>query len=479
MDPIAVNASSSANLSPAHKPPRAAWRTELAALMALALPLVFTQLAQMAVMTTDVIMLGRLSQTALAAGAIGSTVYYLAWLIGAGPPSAVAPMVAQSLGAEPDNKEAVRAIVRMGLWAVILMALPMAAVLVSGRWILLHLGQDPVLANKAGQFLDMLAVGLPFSLGFMVLRNFSAAVGKPNAALWVMLATIVFNAIADYALIFGHFGFPRLEMTGAGLATSCSSVFSFLAMLVVVSVDPVMRRYRLFHHFFKPVWSRLSEVYRLGLPIGLIMIFEAMLFNVMTLVMGTFGEVSLAAHQVALNFASVTFMVPLGIGMAATVRVGIAIGRGDAQAARLAGFAAMGVGVGFTLLSGLAMAFFGTEIASLYFGVPTSKESQAIVLAALFLKVAAAFQLVDSLQVIATLALRGLKDTRIPMFLAGGSYWLVGAPVCLLLGLGLGMQGLGIWIGLAFGLAVAAAVMCWRFEWLTRAGRMAVEAKPV
>ena len=477
MEPIANITASSPAASPSPKPSRAPWRTELAALLVLALPMAFTQLAQMAVMTTDVIMLGRLSQTALAAGAIGSTVYYFAWLIGAGPPSAVAPMVAQSLGAEPDNKEAVRAIVRMGLWAVILMALPMAAVLVSGRWVLLHLGQDPILADKAGQFLGMLAVGLPFSLGFMVLRNFSAAVGKPNAALWVMVATIGFNAIADYALIFGHFGFPRLEMVGAGLATSCSSVFSFLAMLVVVSADPVMRRYRLFRHFLKPVWARLTEVYRLGLPIGLTMIFEAMLFNVMTLVMGTFGEVSLAAHQVALNFASVTFMVPLGIGMAATVRVGIATGRGDAAAARLAGFTAMGVGVGFTLLGGLAMAFFGAQIASLYFGVPTAKDSEAIALATLFLKVAAAFQLVDALQVIATLSLRGLKDTRMPMILAGGSYWLAGAPMCLLLGIGLGMQGLGIWFGLAFGLAVAAAVMCWRFEWLTRTGRLAVEAE--
>jgi MATE family multidrug resistance protein len=447
---------------------RPAWRTELYALVVLALPLVFTQLAQMAVMTTDVIMLGRLSQTALAAGAIGSTVYYFAWLIGAGPPAAVSPMVAQSLGAEPDNRDAVRVIVRMGLWSVILMALPMALVLASGKWILLHLGQDPVLAEKAGQFLSMLAIGLPFALGFMVLRNFAAAVGKPNAALWVMVATVAFNALGDYALIFGHFGFPRMEMYGAGLATTCSSIFSFVVMVVIVATDPVMRRYRLFHHFFKPVLARLAEVFRLGLPIGLTMIFEHMLFNVMTLVMGTFGEVSLAAHQVALNFSSVTFMVPLGVGMAATVRVGIATGRGDAEAARLAGFTAMGVGVGFTILSGLAMAFFGAQIASLYFGSPTAKDSEAIVLATLFLKVAAAFQLADALQVVGALALRGLKDTRMPMILAGGSYWLAGAPMCILLGIVFKMQGLGIWLGLAFGLAIAAAAMCWRFEWLTR-----------
>ena len=456
-----------------------AWRVETVALVTLAIPLVFTQLAQMAVMTTDVIMLGRLSQTALAAGAIGSTIYYFAWLIGAGPSSAVSPMIAQSLGADPNNREAVRTIVRMGLWAVALLALPMAALLVSAEWILLHLGQDPVLAKGAGQFVSVLAIGMPFTLGFLVLRNFATATGKPRAAMWVMLATILWNALANYALIFGHFGFPRLEMVGAGTSTASSGIFSFVAMVLIIRFDPDLRVYQPFKGLFVPAHRLLTEVFRLGVPIGMTMIFEAMLFNVMTLVMGTFGTDQLAAHQVALNFASVTFMVPLGIGMAATVRVGIATGRGDAAAARLAGFTAMGVGVGFTLLGGLVMAFFGAQIASLYFGVPTAKDSEAIALATLFLKVAAAFQLVDALQVIATLSLRGLKDTRMPMILAGGSYWLAGAPMCLLLGIGLGMQGLGIWFGLAFGLAVAAAVMCWRFEWLTRTGRLAVEAEAV
>ncbi|MEY4249104.1 MAG: hypothetical protein RJA87_737 [Pseudomonadota bacterium] len=437
-------------------------------MVTLALPLVFTQLAQMAVMTTDVIMLGRLSQTALAAGAIGSTIYYFAWLIGAGPSSAVSPMIAQSLGADPDNREAVRTIVRMGLWAVALLALPMAALLVSAEWILLHLGQDPVLAKGAGQFVSVLAIGMPFTLGFLVLRNFATATGKPRAAMWVMLATILWNALANYALIFGHFGFPRLEMVGAGISTASSGIFSFIAMVLIIRFDPDLHVYRPFKGLLVPAHRLLTEVFRLGVPIGMTMIFEAMLFNVMTLVMGTFGTDQLAAHQVALNFASVTFMVPLGIGMAATVRVGLATGRGDMAAARLSGFVAMVIGVGFISLCGLAMAFAGRLIASLYFGPPTAQETQVITYATKFLMIAAAFQVFDALQVIGGLALRGLKDARVPMIIAGASYWLAGAPICLILAIPFGLKGVGIWIGLAAGLSVAAVSMCLRFEWLTR-----------
>ena len=456
---------------PVTKGRKAAWRVETLALITLALPLVFTQLAQMAVMTTDVIMLGRLGQTALAAGAIGNTIYYFAWLVGAGPCSAVSPMIAQSLGAEPDNREAVRAVVRMGLWAVALLSLPIAGILISAEWILLHLGQDPLLAKGAGQFVGILALGMPFTLGFLVLRNFAASIGRPNAALWVMLATIAWNALADYILIFGHFGFPRLEMVGAGIATASSSLFSFVAMVLVVRFDRLLHGYRVFQGLLAPARERLVEVFKLGIPIGMTMIFEAMLFNVMTLVMGTFGAAELAAHQVALNFASVTFMVPLGIAMAATVRVGIATGRGDLAGARLAGFVAMAVSVGFIGFCGLAMAFGGRQIASLYFGPPTAQEAQVITLATQFLLIAAAFQIFDALQVVAGLSLRGLKDAKVPMYIAGASYWLAGAPACLILAIPFGMRGDGIWIGLAFGLAVAAATLCWRFEWLTRSPR--------
>ncbi len=449
---------------------RTRWLAEARALLILAAPMAGSQLAQMAIMTTDVVLLGRLSREALAAAAIGNTVFYFAWLIGSGPGMAVAPVVAQILGARPGDRRHVRATVRMGLWVTMLAALPLMLIMLNARWILSHLGQDPDLAAGAGVFVSMLAIGLPFALGYQALRSFTAALGKPMAALWVMLAAIVVNGVLGYGLIFGVWGLPKLGLLGSGLATAVSSIFQFVAMVVVIWLTPSLRVYRIFRRAHRPVPVRVRELIRLGVPISMTMIFEAMLFNTMTLVMGTFGAVAVAAHQIALNFASITFMVPLGLGMASTVRVGLAVGRDDMAGARRAGVTAMVLSVGFISVVAVFMVLFGKEIAALYLGSGRAGDDQVIALGAQFLLIAAAFQVFDALQVVGAQALRGLKDARVPMILAGVSYWLVGAPVCILLGIGMKMQGLGIWIGLAVGLAVAAVAMTWRFARITRSG---------
>ncbi|MBV8593603.1 MAG: hypothetical protein JOZ27_04785, partial [Caulobacteraceae bacterium] len=246
-----------------------------------------------------------------------------------------------------------------------------------------------------------------------------------------------------------------------------SQIFSCAAMLALIQATKALRDYRAFRRFRRPHGAKLAEVFRLGVPIGLTMVFEAMLFNSMTLVMGRFGTPALAAHQIALNVASITFMVPLGIGLAATVRVGLAAGAGDSRAARRAGLTAVAVALAFIVLCGAVMALAGAGIAGLYIGGRTAEDLEVIALAALFLKVAAAFQLFDASQVVFALSLRGLKDARAPMLIAAGAYWLVGAPTCIGLGIGLGLKGLGIWIGLAVGLAAAALAMGTRFLRLT------------
>jgi MATE family multidrug resistance protein len=456
-----------AALTPSPAPPRLGWAAEARALATLAGPLVLTQLAQMAMMTTDLLLLGRYSQAALAAAAIGGTIWYFGWLIGGGPASAVAPMIAQHLGARPRARGGVRAALRMGLWAVLLTSTLMMPVLWSARPILLALRQEPELAQLAGRFVAMLSFGLPFSLGYMVLRNFATALGRPHAALWVAGFAIVFNALAGWTLIFGHFGFPRLGIAGSGLATAASQAFSFLAMVVVIRLDPHLAPYRMFRRFGRPVAAKLKEVFRLGLPIGMTMIFEAMLFNAMTLIMGTFGAASLAAHQIAMNVASITFMVPLGLGMAATVRVGLAAGAGDRAGARRAGLTAFCLSTVFMLACGGVIAVFSPQIAGLYLGGRSAKDTAVIATAATFLKAAAAFQVFDAIQVVGAQALRGLKDARMPMILAGGAYWLVGAPACLILSLGLHLRGLGLWMGFVIALAAAATAMSLRFWRMT------------
>jgi MATE family multidrug resistance protein len=445
------------------------WIEEARALLRLAWPLAVTQLSQMAVMTTDVVMLGRLGKHALAAAAIGNTVFYFNWLIGIGPVSALAPMIAQARGARKNADAEVRRIARMGLWSIVLLAPPLMLILLFGRQILLLAHQEPSLAAGAGVFVSFLAIGLPFSLIYQGLRNISTALGRPTSALWVMAATIAFNAGGDYALIFGHFGLPKLGLMGAGLATSSSFVFSALAMASVMALTPALRRQRLLRRFHRWDVAKLAETFRLGLPIGLTMMFEAMMFNVMTLVMGAFGANALAAHQVALNVASITFMVPLGVAMAATVRVGLAAGAEDWPGVRRAGFTAMGMAAAFISLCGLIMATCGRQIAGLYFSSGSADDQAVIALAAVFLRVGAAFQVFDALQVVGALCLRGLKDARAPMALAAASYWLAGAPMSLFLAFVLHLQGLGIWIGLAFGLFVAAVSMVSRFNWLSRA----------
>lgn len=444
-----------------------AWIAESRELLKLAAPLVITQLSQMAIMTTDVVMLGRLGKTALASAALGNTVFFFTWLVGCGPVAAVAPMIAHILGGNPKDRAGVRNAVRMGFWSVVILSVPLIALLLFTRPILLLLGQRPELAAGAGRFTAMLCWGLPFSLGYQVLRNFSTALSRPRASMYVMAIAILFNAVGDYALIFGHFGLPRLGLIGSGLASACSYAFGFLSMAVVVHLMPDLAKFRIFRRFHRPHFRKLVEVFRLGMPIGATMIFEAMLFNAATLIMGTFGTVSVAAHQIALNVPSITFMVPLGVGMAATVRVGLAAGAGDGEALRRAGYSALIMGAVFMTLTGILLWLFPDRIASLYFA-DDARNADVIALAVVFLRVAAAFQIFDGLQVVGAMSLRGLKDAHMPMWIAGLSYWLGGFPVCLWLAFGRHMQGLGIWIGLAAGLFFAAALMCGRFWFLAR-----------
>ena len=469
---VGIDLGAGAGLMPAMTAHRAAWLLETRELIKLALPLAATQLAQMAILATDTIMLGHYSKEALAAGALGNTIFFLVWLLGCGVPMAVAPVIAHIQGqhGSPDDgleRRETRIAVRMGLWSVALIAAPLVLLLFFTRPILLAFGQEAGLAADAGLYASVLAIGLPFAMGFQVLRSFSTALSHAVPPMVVLVLAVLLNALADYIFIFGHFGAPRLGIAGAGLASASSNAFSFLAMLGIVLGFPALRRYRILHRLLHPHWKTFGELARLGLPIGITMVFEVALFNGAALAVGLFGLNALAAHQIALTIPSITFMVPLGIGMAATVRVGLAAGAGDAAGARRAGYAAIGLSALFMGLAGLALLVWPRLLATLWLpDIPANAE--VLALAVSFLHVAAAFQLMDGIQVSASLSLRGLKDTHGPMWIAGASYWLAGAPVGLYLAFGLKMRGFGIWLGLAFGLTVAAIALTARFALLAR-----------
>lgn len=444
------------------------WIDEARQLLWLALPLIAMQLAQISSITADIIMVGPLGKEAIAATGAGAVLYYLAWLIGYGPVVAVSPIIAQILGAHPNDRARTRASVRMGLWAIAMISPPLMFLLIWAKPVLLLLGQEPKVVELAASWVHMVAFGLPFSLGFGVLRGFATATGRQHYVLLVSVGMLLVNIALNYVLIYGHFGAPALGVQGAGLASAIAYAFAFFAMLAIATLVPEFKKYHVLHRFTRPDWAKFVEVFRLGVPMAISMIFEAMLFNSATLLMGVFGAASQAAHLVALNVGSVTFMVPLGIGIAATVRVGLAAGANNHEAVRRAGHVAIAVGAGFMLLCAVVIALIPHTIAGLYIQASDPSNAEVMQLVVPFLYVAAIFQVFDALQVTGQMSLRGLKDANAPAWIAGLSYWLVGFTACLILGFVFDLKGLGVWIGLALGLAAAATGMVTRFEILSR-----------
>ena len=267
------------------------------------------------------------------------------------------------------------------------------------------------------------------------------------------LIAIPLNALGNYALIFGNFGLPRLELAGAGYSSAMTESFLFLSLLAFVLLDRRFRRYRLLGRIWRPDWPRFREIFRLGLPIGLMHISELGLFLAAALLLGLIGTPELAGHAIALQCAAISYMIPLGLAQATTVRVGLAVGRRDPVAMRRGAVSALCLGCGFMVLPALVFWFAGPQLVSLFLDLEQADNLVAAGFAVSYLAVAAIFQIADGGQAIAAGALRGLKDTRVPMLLALVGYWLVGFGSAWWLAFGLGLGGLGVWLGLAIGLA--------------------------
>lgn len=446
----------------------APWLQETRAIFMLSLPLAASQVAQIATLTIDVIMIGQLGPQPLAASSLGVTLYFFAWVIGFGPMTAVSPIVAQARGANLSDRRTPRAALRMALWTAFGLSIPLGVLLVFAEPLFLALGQPPQTAALAVPYVWALIPSLPLSLGFAATRSFMSACEAPRAQLVIILGSVGLNALLNYMLIYGHFGAPRLELVGAGIATTIANAAALAALLVWASVARRTRRYLIFARFFRPDWAMLGQLFRLGVPMGLTVLFEGTLFQAGVFLMGRFGDTVLAAHQIAINFASVTFMLPLGLALAGTVRVGLAAGRGDRPGARRAGLVTIAMAAGLGVFFGALMWLAPGAIAGLYLPDDDPRTPEVLALATTYLAVAAAFQIFDAVQVAGAQTLRGLKDATVPMVLAGLSYWVVGFPVALVLSVWGGWNGLGVWWGFVAGLGVAAVAMTARFLWLTR-----------
>ncbi len=437
------------------------WGAHIWATLALGLPLVGTQIAQIAIGTTDVIMLGWYGTEELASTVLGSQAFFVVYIFGAGFANAILPLAAQAEGRNDPTH--VRRSVRMGMWILLIYAALVMPLLWQLETILIALGQKPELAALASDYIRIAQWGMFPALMMMALRTFFAARSRASIVLWSALIGTVVNAILNYILIFGHFGVAEMGVRGAALASVASSTVIFLIMAGWALFNPLHRDYRLFQRFWRPEWPAFFEVFRLGLPIGFTILAEVGLFMAASVMMGWLGTVSLAAHGIAIQLASISFMVPLGLSHAATVRVGQAYGRGDKEGLARAGHTVMGLAVVIALASGGLFWAFPEALVGLFLDETNPDAVELLAVAVPLLLVAAAFQLVDAIQAIASGLLRGIKDTRIPMVMAVISYWPIGLSAAYGLGFGLGYGGPGIWAGLAIGLGVAAVLLNLRF----------------
>lgn len=443
---------------------RAAWREELAETVKLALPIALTQLGQIAMMTSDLALIGRLGDEAVAAAALAHTVLFMLFVVGMGLLGAVTPLASQYFGAREPRM--LRRAVRVGLWATVFLGVPFTFAQLWGGEVLLWLGQSRTMAALAQRYLDGIAWCVLPSFFFIVLRNFMGAVNRPEPGLWITLAAIPANALIAYALIYGAFGLPRLDLLGAGVATTLVSIGMCIAAIWVCYARRPFRKYHVFANWWRADWVLMRQLVAVGAPMSGGFVLEYGLFAAAAQLMGWLGTQALSAHQIALQIAAIMFMVPFDISMAATVRVGHAAGRGDAAATRRAGFSAIALGVAFMAMMALTVMATRHALPLLFLGRDSPDEA-TVALAASLLLFGASFFIADGAQTIAAGSLRGLNDTRVPLIYAGISFWIVGFTSCWLFGFTFGFGAQGIWFGFTLGLVVYAGLLIGRFHRLT------------
>ncbi|UUX50812.1 MATE family efflux transporter [Nisaea acidiphila] len=447
-------------------PVRSPWRNELSATLKLAWPLVLTQIATIALNTVDVIMIGWLGPDELAAATLATSLVFPMTFFGIGLLAATAAMFSQEIGA--IRLRGVRRTLRQGFWVAISLCLPCMALLWNAEDLMRAMGQDPWLAAKGAEYTRVALWGLIPLMCFTVLRNFVTAHSRPRSAMVILILSIGVNALADYALIFGNFGAPALGLVGAAAATVIVQCFMLFGQTLFVVTDRQFRRYNLFGRFWRPDWLRYIEIMKIGVPIGLTVLAEAGLFAASSFMVGLFGPDQLAAHAVALQCSAFVFMIPLGISQAATIRVGLAAGRQRMADALLAGRTSTTLGVGVAAFTAVIFWLAAETLVGFFLRVGDPENTAAIGFAVTFLKVAAVFQLVDAGQAVGAGSLRGIKDTTVPAALAFFGYWIFGFSAGAYLAFVYGLEGAGVWMGLAVGLTVACIALILRFEILMR-----------
>lgn len=432
---------------------------ETRALLVLGGPVIGAQLVQISMNFVDAVMAGRLSAEDLAAVSVGGSLWMPIFVLGMGILMSVSPTVAHSYGAGEEG--VIGHQVRQGLWLSLLVAAGSFVLIRNCHWLFDWLGVDERIIPTAIGYLRAVSWGMPASCAFTALRGFSEAVSMTRPILFISVVGLVVNIAGNYILMHGHLGAPRLGAVGCGVATALVMWIMLACLVLWIVCEPCYRRFNPFSRFEAPDLRALVTLTRLGAPIGVSLFMEGSLFAAVALLLGRFGPDVVAAHQIALNVASITFMVPLGIAIAVTVRVGQSMGRGDLGAAQRTGTVGAGLALSFMAIAALVIASVPQWIVRIY-----TPDADVQGMAVRLLTMAAIFQVFDGLQVAGSGALRGLKDTTIPMGITFLAYWGLGLPIGYLMGITWNGGAQAIWTGLIVGLAVAALLLNMRFQWV-------------
>lgn len=435
-------------------------------LLALAIPVIIAQIAQTSMGFVDTVMAGGYSATDMAAVAIGTSVWLPAILFGHGLLLALTPVVAQLNGS--GRRDRVGHQIQQGFWLAGLVSLLVMLVLWNAGYIIHAMHNiDPLMAEKAVGYLRALLWGAPGYLFFQVARNQCEGLAKTKPGMVIGFIGLLINIPVNYIFIYGHFGMPELGGVGCGVATAAVYWVMFFCMKSYVNRARSMRDIRPEQRFAKPDWAVLKRLTQLGLPIALALFFEVTLFAVVALLVSPLGIVNVAGHQIALNFSSLMFVLPMSLAAAVTIRVGYRLGQGSTLEAQTAAWTGLGVGVCMAVFTALFTVIFREPIALLYNDNPA-----VITLATQLMLLAAIYQISDSIQVIGSGVLRGYKDTRSIFFITFTAYWVLGLPSGYMLALTdivvPRMGPAGFWIGFIIGLTSAAILMMLRMRFLQR-----------
>ncbi|MDS9466505.1 MATE family efflux transporter [Paracoccus sp. MBLB3053] len=433
----------------------------LRATLALGLPLVGSHLARMAIGVADTVMVGWYGVEELAALVIATSFFHILFFLGMGFGIGVMGLIATAIARQDETE--VRRAARMALWLSIMHAVVVMPIMWNSEPILLAIGQEPIVASLAQDYLRIAGFGMLPVLCGLTLNSYLAAMERTQVVLWITVAGLPVNILLNWVLIFGHFGAPELGVRGAAIASVSVQTLQLFLLVGYAAWLPAARKFQLFRRFWRPDWADMRKVFALGWPIGLTMVAEGGLFVGSNVMMGWIGTRELAAHGIALQLGAITFMLHLGMSNAATVRVGQAKGRNDTQGMHDAAVTVTAISV---IVAMLAVALFVTlprTLVGLYLDASNPETPALLEIGANLMFYAALFQLTDALQVIGLGLLRGVQDTRVPMIIAAISYWLVGMPVAYGLAFILGVGPAGLWLGLVAGLTVAAVLLMRRF----------------